>query len=259
MMYLTPVWVLDIISRIHPRVVIGLLCHWVNEKNPDIEERQLATRKPNILPVAKKFCALSTLSILNLLRQDSSLWRFYFSNDHGGAVGSLATLPYILMEVVYDLGGDEGRQKVIDVVRRSRMTIGSFTQGNILENFKVDTVIDIFEILEKTGGAMEIKMRLSFSNEHAVAMWLDHWDLKMRRIDQPTKSSYWLGQLPGARAFAIQRHMRELEFRRKYEREWHLYEYNNEWKESLGVPHIKRKKRPVHDDNFDDDERTEYL
>lgn len=251
MMYLIPVWVLNIMSRVDPKMVIGLFCHWINEKNPDIEERQLAKRRPNVLPVAKKFCALSTLSILNLLRQDSSLWRFYFSNTSGGTVVPLPSLPYILLEVVYDLGGEEGRQKVIDVVRRSRMTVGSPKQGDILENFKVDTVIEIFEEFERTGGAMEVRMRLGFSHDKAVAMWLDHWDIKTRRVDQPSKSSFWLGQLPGSRAFHIQQLMTGLEFRRKYEREWHLYEYNNEWREMLGRPHVKRKKQPEYEDDED--------
>ena len=74
-------------------------------------------------------------------------------------------------------------------------------------------------------------MRLSFSNPQAVAMWLDHWDMKMKRSEQPMKSAYWIGQLPGKRAFEIERLMRELEFRTKYgENIGDIYDRRNEWR-----------------------------
>ncbi len=224
MMYLTPIWALDTMCRVCPKTVIGLLCHWVNEKNPSSEERQLAKRRINPLPVAKILSKLSTLSILNLLRQDESLWKLYMPNTTGGAMISLRNLPYILLEIVYDLGGTEGRAKVREIVQKSRMTLGSPKQGDILENFKVDTVLDIFEDFERSNGAMEIKMRLSFSNIKAVAMWLDHWDLRMQRLDKPTKSAYWIGQLPGVRAYELEQRLRNLEFRRKYDQIGNIYD-----------------------------------
>ena len=92
---------------------------------------------------------LSTLSLLNLLRQDKSLWQYYMANAKGGFVGNLPPLPYILLEIIYDLGGEEGRQKVRDVVQKSRMTIGSPNQADILENFKVILSLISLKILRK--------------------------------------------------------------------------------------------------------------
>lgn len=227
MMYFTPVFLLDIMARICPKTVIGLLCHWVSEKNPNLLERRLARRRPNVLPVAKKFSQLSTLSILNILRQDESLWKFHAANTTGGAIINLGILPYIFLEVTYELGGAEGREKVLEVVRESRLTIGSPKQGDILEYFKVDTVLDIFEELERTGGTMEIKMRLQFSNEYAAAMWLEHWDLRMQRLEQPMKSAFWLGQIPGERSFRLGELLKKLEFRRKYDKIGDIYEHNH--------------------------------
>jgi hypothetical protein len=230
MLYTTPVWLLDMMARIFPKTVIGLFCHWINEKNINVEERKLAPRKPTLmLPVAKKMSQLSTVNILNLLKQDGNLWKLYMA---GTGMVSLAELPYVLLELMYDLGGPAGKTKVLEVVQRSRQTLGGRKQGDIMENFKVDTVIDMFENFPEG----EVRMRLAFSTPEAVAFWLDHWDMKRKRCGKPgMKSAYWLGQLSGERAYKIQLLMRDLEFRKKYEIAEGLYgDYRNEWKEFTG-------------------------
>ena len=232
MFYLTPVLALEIMSRLFPKTVIGLFCHWISEKNIDLEERKLAPRKPTLmLPVAKKMSKLSVISILTLLKQDGSLWKFYMA---GAGMISLSGLPYILLELIYELGDPNEKTKVLEVVIRSRQTLGGRKQGDIMENFKTDTVIDMFEQFP----AVETRMRLMFSTPEAVAFWLEHWDFKRKRLSQPNmKSAFWLGQLPAERAYKIQELMKNLEFRRKYnvEPEDSIYSgFNNEWRESLG-------------------------
>lgn len=220
-----PAKLLDRWCRSRPKFVIELLCHWVNEKNIVIEERGLAPRKSaSIVAVAKKLSQLSAVSILYLLNQDENLWKLYLA---GVGTISFKNLPYILLELIYDLGGDEGRDKVIEVVQRARQTIGGRKQGMIFENLKTDTVIDLFERLPE----MEVRMRLMFGAPKAVAFWLDHWDLKMKILDQPPKSEFWLGRIPGERAYEIELLMKQLEFRRKFEpHPINIYKYENEWK-----------------------------
>lgn len=213
-MYLTPVWMLNIMSRYFPKTVIGLLCYWLNEKNPDPDERRIAKRRINPVPVSKKMSQLSVLSILCLFRQDDSLWKFYAPNPKGGMIINLKPLPYILLELMFDLGGKEGRQKVHDVVLKSRTTLGGGKQLDILRNFKTDTVLDLFEMLPDSEVNMVLKN--PFCEEKMVAFWLTQWDLRKQLTDQPGKSEYWLGQIPGNRAFEIEKHMKDLEFRRKF-------------------------------------------
>jgi hypothetical protein len=222
---LTPARWLDSWCRSRPKFVIELLCHWINEKNIDIEERGLAPIKSaSLVAVVKKFSKVSAVSILYLLKQDESLWKLYMA---GVGTISFKTLPYIMLELMYDLGGSEGRAKVVDVVLRSRQTIGGRIQGDLLENFKTDTVIDIFETLPE----FDVRMRLMFNKPETVAFWLDHWDLRMKRIGQPLKSEFWLAKLPGERAFQIQTLMTKLEFRKRPDFIEHVYEYENDWKE----------------------------
>jgi len=208
---LTPASWLDSWCRSRPQFVIELLCHWINEKNIDIEERGLASRKTTpLVHVAKKFSKLSVISILYLLNQDETLWKLYMPP---GGIITFKTLPYILLELMYDLGGSEGRKKVLEVVQRTRQTVSGRKQGDILENFKTDTVIDIFENLPE----FDVRMRLLFNKPETVAFWLNHWDLKMRRASQPEKSAHWLGKLPGEQAYKVQKLMKDLEFRKKYD------------------------------------------
>lgn len=218
---LTPIFLLESLCRRRPEFVIRLLCHFVNEKNPNIRERELAPRFIAPVPVAKKLSKLSVVAILHLLNQDENLWQMYLA---GVGVIPFAGLPYILLELIFDLGGQEGREKVRDIIARSRVTIGGRRQGQILEYFRTDTVLDLFEMLP----AMDVRMRLLLSNVHAVALWLTHWDLRMDEIGRPPKSSYWIAQLPGERAYQIEHLMRDLEFRRKYQ--------------DLGKEHLRRER-----------------
>lgn len=245
MMRLVPNKVLDIMCFACPKTVIGLLCHWLNEKNPILRERFLAPRFIAPVHVSKKLSKLSELSILNLLRQDESLWKFYAPNLEGGRIFNLKGLPYILLQLIFDLGGTEGREKVRDLVLKCRTTLGSPKQGEILRNFNVETVVDIFEmILEKPqgGGPAEVRMCLMNSinpndgeTYKILAIWLDHWDRRMSLMGLPAQSSDWVAKLPGERAFKLEELLKDLEFRRKYEPTNSLYEYRNEWKEFVSV------------------------
>lgn len=220
MLYLTPIWLLDIMCRLCPKTVIALLCHWVNEKNPDLEERALAERLINPVQVAKKMSQLSIISILHLLKQDESLWKMYLPGIGREKDGSLSrgkvipmkTLPYLLLELMFDLGGQQGKEKVKEIVAKTRVTLGGMKQGDILENFKTDVVLDLFDMLP----AMEVRMRLQFSKDEAVALWLSHWDLRMKEIGRPPRSNFWIAQLPGERAYRIEKMVKDLEFRSLY-------------------------------------------
>jgi hypothetical protein len=246
-MWLTPTPFLEILCRINPRFVIGLLCHWLNEKNINIEERFLAPRLINPVGVAKKLSQLSVLGILNLLRQDESLWQFYAPTPHGGIIINLTVLPYILLELMFDLGGEEGRKKVADVVAKSRTTIGGAKQLQILKAFKTDTVLDIFEMIPE----MEINMIFKNlrsnkdpktgddENIEILAFWLNYWDLRMQRIDQPPKSAHWLGKLPGEQAFRVERKMRELEFRKKFDLVPGIFEKEDAWRKAQAPKALK--------------------
>jgi hypothetical protein len=210
MLELMPVPLLDRWCWSHPKFVIELLCNWISEKNPDIEGREIAPRKSTALvAVAKKLSKLSVESFTHLLQQDESLWRFY---SPPAGFTNMKTLPYIILEIIYDLGGSEGRKKVVDIIQRSRQALGGKKQGDMLENFKTDMVIEIFENMPE----FDVRMRLMFNDVMAVAFWLDHWDRKMKNLDQPEKSAYWLGKLPGKRAYEIESLLRKLEFRRKF-------------------------------------------
>ncbi len=207
---LTPVFWLELLCRTRPKFAIELLCYWINEVTVIHEsglERELVERQPAPLPVVKKLSKLSVLSILNLLKQDESLWRYYVA---GVGLIPFPTLPYLLLELMYDLGGSEGRKKVLQVIEKSRRTLGGKKQGEILENFKTETVLDLFDQLPE----IEIRMRLMYSKPEAVALWLDHWDRRMKQAGNPPISSTWIGRLTGERAFQIEKLMRELEFRR---------------------------------------------
>lgn len=216
----TPVLWLEILCRKRPRFAIELLCHWVNELTVIQEsglERELADRKPMLLPVVKKMSKLSTLAILNLLKQDPNLWRLYVA---GPGIIPMRNLPFILLEIMYELGGTDGRKKVVDVAINVRTSVGGAKQGEMFESLKASTVIHLFESIPEA----EVKMRLQFSNPRAVAFWLDFWDREMQRLDQPMKSAYWLGQLPGERAYDVELLMKQLEFRRKYEHQPNTYD-----------------------------------
>ncbi len=220
MLYLTPIWLLDIMCRLCPKTVIALLCHWVNEKNPDLEDRMLAERLINPVQVAKKMSQLSIISILHLLKQDESLWKMYlpgFGREKDGSLSRgkvipMKTLPYLLLELMFDLGGQQGKEKVKEIVAKTRVTLGGMKQGDILENFKTDVVLDLFDMLP----AMEVRMRLQFSKDEAVALWLSHWDLRMKEIGRPPRSNFWIAQLPGERAYRIEKMVKDLEFRSLY-------------------------------------------
>jgi hypothetical protein len=231
-MWLTPHWVFEALARFQPRFVISLLCHWLNEKNPKVEERFLAPRFINPVGVAKKMSKLSDLSILNLLRQDESLWQFYAPNLEGGKVFNLTALPYILLELMFDLGGEEGRQKVIDVIAKCRTRIGGFKQGQILKAFKTDTVLDIFEVLPETEVNMIFKNLRSDDDIDIAAFWLNYWDLRMQRTNQPPKSAFWLGKLPGQQAFKVEKKMRDLEFRKKFDLAPGIFEKEDAWRKA---------------------------
>jgi hypothetical protein len=231
-MWLTPLPILELLARIKPRFVISLLCHWLNEKNPTVGERFLAPRFINPVGVAKKMSQLSDLSILNLLRQDESLWQFYAANLNGGTIINLTALPYILLELMFDLGGEEGRQKVIDIIAKCRTRIGGFKQGQILKAFKTDTVLDIFEVLPEMEVNMIFKNLRSDDDIDIAAFWLNHWDLRMQRTNQPPKSAFWLGRLPGQQAFKVERKMRELEFRRKFDLSPAIFEQEDAWRKA---------------------------
>ena len=220
MLYLTPIWLLDIMCRLCPKTVIALLCHWVNEKNPDLEDRMLAERLINPVQVAKKMSQLSIISILHLLKQDESLWKMYlpgFGREKDGSLSRgkvipMKTLPYLLLELMFDLGGQQGKEKVKEIVAKTRVTLGGMKQGDILENFKTDVVLDLFDMLP----AMEVRMRLQFSKDEAVALWQSHWDLRMKEIGRPPRSNFWIAQLPGERAYRIEKMVKDLEFRSLY-------------------------------------------
>jgi len=229
-MWLMPASLFEILARTHPKFVIKLLCHWLNEKNMIVEERFLAPRLINPVGVAKKMSQLSALSILNLLKQDESLWQFYSPNVKGGFIFNLKVLPYILLELIFDLGGKEGREKVAKMVAKCRTTIGGAKQLDILRNFKTDTVLDLFEMLPPTEVGMILKNRQC--EIKMVAFWLSQWDLRMERMELPMKSAYWLGQIPGERAYEIEKLLKDLEFRRKYGHLGDLYDkFRNEWQE----------------------------
>ena len=214
-MWLTPIWLLELLSRSHPEFVIKLLCHWLNEKNTIVEERFLAPRLIAPVPVAKKFSQLSILAMLNLLRQDDKLWDFFAPNPKGGIMINLKVVPYILLELTFDLGGKEGRGKVTDLIAKCRTTIGAGKQIDILNNFKTSTVLDIFEALPETEVGMILKHPAC--DIKTVTFWLGQWDLRMQRSQQPMKSEFWLEQIPGGRAYEIEKMLREVEFRRKFD------------------------------------------
>ena len=247
-MWLTPQPILELLARIRPRFVIGLLCHWLNEKNIIIEERFLAPRLINPVGVAKKMSQLSVLSILNLLRQDEGLWQFYAATPDGGKTVNLTALPYILLEIMFDLGGEEVRKKVADIVTKSRTTIGGFKQLQILKACKTDTVLDIFEMIPEMEINMIFKNLRSNKNPQTgddenieiLAFWLNHWDLRMESTTQPLKSAYWLGKLPGDQAFKVEMTMRALEFRRKFVPTQGIFDEEHAWRKARAPREIKR-------------------
>lgn len=213
---LTPAKLLDRWSRNRPAFVIKLLCHCLNEKNPIIEERFLAPRLINPVGVAKKMSQLSVLSILNLLRQDGSLWQFYSPNPEGGRIFNLGVLPYILLELIFDLGGPEGRKKVKEVILKCRTTLGGKKQADILKKFKADNVIDLFEMMPGGEVAMILKSGLGFDDDDLMtgAYWLNLWDYRMKDEKRPLKSLEFLGKLPAERAFKVEKFIKQLERRR---------------------------------------------
>jgi hypothetical protein len=227
-MYLTPAPLLEMLCRVEPRFVIELLCHWANEKNANIEERFLSPRLGAVPPVAKKLSQLSVLSIINLIRQDESLWRLYGPSPTGGKINNVKVLPYILLEVIFELGGTEGRTKVLKVLEKLRSTIGGGKQIEMLRVFKTDNVLDIFEMLPGEVGGI---LRNGACEVELAAFWLNYWDLRMQKTGQPSKSEYWLGQMPGQRAFHIEQAMRSLEFKQKFAPVQEVFDYKNEWNE----------------------------
>lgn len=229
LMWMTPTPVLEMLARAHPRFAISLFCHWLNEKNINIEERFLSPRLIAPVPVAKKFSQLSELAILNILRQDERLWQFYVPTPAGGTIINLGVLPFILMEITFELGGKEARQKIATVITKCRTTLGGGKQAQILKVFKTDTVLDLFEIMPD--GEINMIFKNMSCGIELIAFWLNHWDMRMLRINQPAKSEIWLGKIPGERAFEIEKALRALEFRKKYEAQEHIYDYKNEWKE----------------------------
>ncbi len=108
--------------------------------------------------------------------------------------------------------GNEGREKISKVVQKSRTTLGGAKQIEILRNFKTDTVLDLFEMFPESEVNMILK---NFSCEtEMIAFWLTHWDLRTSGLQQPGKSDYRLGQIPGNRAFEIGRRIKDLELRK---------------------------------------------
>lgn len=239
-MWLTPQPVLELLARIRPEFVIQLFCHWINEKNPNVAERFLSPIFINPVGVAKKMSQLSVLSILNLLRQDENLWHLYVATPKDGTTINLPALPHVLLEIMFDLGGDAGRQRVRDVVLKARITIGSGKQLEILKAFKTDTVLDIFEMLTESEVNMifknlRINPKVSINddaNVQILAFWLNHWDLRMQRTNQPLKSEYWLGKLPGDQAFRVEKTLRELEFRRKFDEIPRIFDQDSTWRKA---------------------------
>ncbi|PID55908.1 hypothetical protein CSB45_13900 [candidate division KSB3 bacterium] len=210
MMYLTPIWLLNIMCRVWPKMVIGLLCHWLNEKNPNLEYRRLAKRQGNFLPVAKKFSKLSDLSIIYLLKQDESLWKLYIPGL--GKMISLGALRYIFLEIIFELGGKEGRDKVKSIIGTCRATLGGKILDGMFSHFKIETVLDLFEALPPA----EVRSLLSSGQENVVALWLTHWDLRMNELGRAPKSPYWITQFSGERAYKIEELMRGLDFRTSF-------------------------------------------
>lgn len=246
-MWLTPKALLEVLARSHPKFVISLLCHWVNEKNPNVEERFLTPRFINPVGVAKKMSGLSVLSLLNILRQDESLWQFYVATPNNGTIINLSVLPYILLEIMFDLGGEEGRKKVAEVVAKARVTIGGPKQLNILKTFKTDTVLDIFEMISEMEVNMIFKnLRINpkvpprdDQNVQILAFWLTHWDLRMQRSKKIPKSEKWIGKLPGEQAFRVESVMRELEFRRKFSPAPGIFEAEDTWRRAREPKEVK--------------------
>ena len=232
-MWLTPTPLLELLARTNPKLVIKLLCHWLNEKNINVNERFLAPRLIAPVPVAKKCSQLSVLSILNLLRQDESLWQFYAPTPKEGVMINLQALPFILLELMFDLGGTKGRKKVAAIVTKCRTTLGGAKQLQILRAFKTDTVLDIFEMIP------DVEVNMILKNQgcevNIAAFWLGQWDLRMQRTHQPMKSGYWLGQIPGERAYQIEVALRSLEFRRKFDELGNvIYQYDDKGVQFLG-------------------------
>ena len=213
MMYLTPIWALNLMCRVCPKTVIGLFCHWVNEKNSNFDERSLANRSLNLAQVAKKFSKLADFSILRLLKQDGSLWKMYLA---GIGVRPFPTLPYLLLQLIFDLGGREGKEQVKDIVIKTRLILGGGKQGQILEYFKTDSVIDLFEIFPAVETGMRLRLTSEFGDPAIVAIWLTHWDLRRKESEQEPISNYWITQLPAKQAFEVEKKMKEIEFRAQW-------------------------------------------
>ncbi len=217
-MLVTPIPLLEVLARKHPKFVIRLLCHWLNEKNPHLEDRHLAPILINPVAVAKKMSQLSVVAILHILQQDDSLWQFYSPNTHGGFTFNLKILPYILLELMFDLGGEEGRNKVKKVILKSRTTLGGKKQAEILKNFKADNVIDIFDSgdFSESEIAMILKSGIGFSDEDLTvgAYWLNLWDYRMKDEKRPPKSLHFLGKMPAGRAFKMEKFVKDLERRK---------------------------------------------
>ena len=218
-MLITPIPLLELLARKQPRFVIRLLCHWLNEKNPHVEERHLAPRLINPVGVAKKMSQLSVIALLHILQQDESLWQFYSPNPHGGHMFNLRILPYILLELMFDLGGPEGREKVKKVILKSRVTLGSGKQAAILKNFQADNVIDLFEDdFPESDIAMLLKSGIGFADDDLKvgAYWLNLWDYRMKDEKLPLKSLHFLGKMPAERAFKMEKFLKDLERRRPF-------------------------------------------
>ncbi len=110
MMYVTPIWLLNIMCRVCPKTAIGLLCHWINEKNPDFEERPIAKRRINPVPAAKKcsFPCQASYACSDRMKASEILCSKTLRAER---LSIWCPLPYILLELIFDLVGKRRARK----------------------------------------------------------------------------------------------------------------------------------------------------
>jgi hypothetical protein len=193
-MIVTPNLVLEIWCRYWPKFAIELFGYWSEDQYPNPEYGRLIGSDKAILEVAKKMSKLSAPGILHLLRQDKSLWPF-------------PPFPYILLQVMYDLGGEPVRRKVTEVIMMSRKAVNKTKQKEILESFKTETVVDILERL----APFERRQAVMNCDPRAVAAWLLRWDARAKESNADLQSSDLLAELPGENVFIIKSLMRSLD------------------------------------------------
>jgi hypothetical protein len=203
-MIITPRFVLEIWCRHWPKFVIGLLGYWSEQKNPKLPYRWLQEYDKDFPSVTKKISQLSASSILNLFRQDKSLWPF-------------PDFRYVIIQLMYNLGGKQGRDKVAEVVMMSRKILGRDEQGKILEFLATDTVVELLEGFIP----FERKQAISNSNEEAVAAWLTRWDARVKESQGDLQSPAVLADLSGEKAYRIKELMLKIDPRRFIRHEYY--------------------------------------